>query len=221
MSVDWASEYLTSLLIIKEKIKELNPKMILDIGCGDGRLINDLSKTFVDKSFFGIDYSAKAIQFAKIMSERNNAKFQLENILDKQPEGNKKYDFVTLVEVLEHIPINSLNNFIIQALKRVKKDGYFLIIVPHENKKLISKHFQHFNVTRLKEVLESCSQRIKFIETLYMDKQKWYLHFFRRLAKNRFYTIHFLWQAYLKFSLYSFPNLESDCGRILIVAKIK
>jgi hypothetical protein len=42
----WGLDYLTYTSFVVEQIRQISPRSLLDIGCGDGRLIN-VVKTFV------------------------------------------------------------------------------------------------------------------------------------------------------------------------------
>ena len=55
-----------------------------------------------------------------------------------------KYDVVTSVEVLEHIPPDKLNQFVHSIADLLNDNGYFILTVPHKNKQLNEKHYQHF-----------------------------------------------------------------------------
>lgn len=87
---------------------------VLDVGCGNGRLVEEL-KEGVD--YLGVDSSEKLIDIAKD-KYRDNEKYKFQALdifeLDKLKE---KYDYVFLVAVLQHIPSTELR---IKALNKIK-----------------------------------------------------------------------------------------------------
>ena len=93
--LEWGWDYLTYMTFIKSLIEnELAVETILDVGCGDGYLINSLRRYKLKK---GIDISNKAIQFAKAFS--NDAIFEVMDVADE----TNQFDLVMLIEVIEHI----------------------------------------------------------------------------------------------------------------------
>jgi 2-polyprenyl-3-methyl-5-hydroxy-6-metoxy-1,4-benzoquinol methylase len=98
--------YFSVIEIIKKIVKEINPKSLLDFGCGDGKLLYELKN--LNTSLNGIDMSTKAINFAKIFSPKVN--FISGNITNYN--FKQKFDMITSVEVLEHIAPENLKELI-------------------------------------------------------------------------------------------------------------
>lgn len=99
---------------------------ILDVGCGNGRLIEAFERTDID--YLGVDSNQKLLESAK--KQKPGFKFKLGNILElsKIPEIN--FDYIFCVAVLHHLPGKNLQ---IQALKqlknKIKPDGKIVITV--------------------------------------------------------------------------------------------
>lgn len=141
----WGYEYITYIDFITNYIEEkIKPMSLLDIGCGDGFLINKLN---FDKSkkINGIDLSEKAISFAKAFS--NGYKFYCKDLF----EIREKYNTVCLIEVLEHIPDNDLTLFVNEAFSKVDVDGYLIISVPTTVNPVQKKHYRHYDEKLLKQ----------------------------------------------------------------------
>jgi len=114
-------KYLISSIInllnpIKNKIINHN---YLDIGCGDGHLTKVVSKFF--KYAHGIDISYQGIKLAK---KKKKIVFEYKSINNLKQE-NKKFDFISAFEVIEHqyLPDEFLES--VNAL--LKKNWLFLI----------------------------------------------------------------------------------------------
>ena len=137
-------------------ISKVKFNSIVDIGCGDGRFTSELSKAFPDVKVVGIDYSERAISLAKVMSP--TIPFIQMDIAKSSPK--EKYDVGVLMEVLEHIPPKEVRNFLCGVSDLLCDKGMLFITVPHRNKPVEPKHFQHFTVDSLLnclcELFEPC-----------------------------------------------------------------
>ncbi len=96
------------------KIVELNPQTVLEVGCGEGLLLNKIKDAFEVR---GSEYSNKAI-----------AKLKKANIQLDTP--GDKYDFVLCLQVLEHI--TEVKDFLQHSVNKLNNDGYLLITVPNK-----------------------------------------------------------------------------------------
>jgi 2-polyprenyl-3-methyl-5-hydroxy-6-metoxy-1,4-benzoquinol methylase len=218
--LDWAAEYLKSIEIVAAAVASTGARQILDIGCGDGRLVNELSGRFNDRRFVGLDYSQRAIALADVYRENANAQF-IAGTLESAGLPRATFDLVTLIEVLEHIPITEAWEFARRAFDMLAAGGVLLVTVPHANKPVQRKHFQHFTGDVLARLLSSATgQDAESVDLRFIDRQERGLAWLRsRLATNRFFTVEPLLQAELqRRSALSFVP-EERCGRI--VAQIR
>ena len=219
IELDWAAEYLLSISLVKQYIEKLTPKSMLDIGCGDGRLINEMSTLFPEIVFHGIDYSKRAIELAITMGGNASSSFECVNLISDDIVSKKKYDLVTSIEVLEHIQPVHCSYFFERNVEMVRPGGYFLLVVPHKNKKLIKKHYQHFSSKQVLKLAKQCSRDINVIEFRYLDCVGRINRILRRIAKNRIYIVHALWKIVLKYKYSRSNENEVDCGRLLCLMK--
>lgn len=125
-------------------------QLFLDAGCGDGRLCSILKEKNIQ--VFGNDYSIKAISFAKIYNP--TADFQVGDLTGILPYEDKFFDCIVLIEVIEHIQPELLLETITQLNRILKDNGKIIITVPHKNRKLDLKHFQHFDSSSLSDLIE-------------------------------------------------------------------
>ena len=96
---------------------------ILDLGCGNGRLLQIFNDINVD--YVGIDNSEKLIEMAK--KEYPDRKFQVADAL-KLPFPDNYFDKVYSVAVFHHIPSVELRSQFLKEAKRVLKPNGFLIL---------------------------------------------------------------------------------------------
>jgi SAM-dependent methyltransferase len=115
---------------------------ILDVGCGNGRLL----EAFKDKeiSYAGVDSSEKLIELAR---ERflNNFKFKILNLkfivgdileldkllkVDSASQRGASFDYIFCVAVLHHIPGEALRAKVLENLReKLKDDGRIILTV--------------------------------------------------------------------------------------------
>ena len=102
--------------ILERMFKGENPSSVLEIGCGSGGLLKDLTNHYPGLKVAGIDISTVAIKEAReILPE---GKFIQASLLDPWPLADKSYDIVFSVGVLMYIfePV-----FVMQEMLRVAK----------------------------------------------------------------------------------------------------
>lgn len=91
----WKAKQILKML----KRNPLNPKTIVEIGCGAGEILNQLYSSMpVDVSFTGYDISGDAIRLAKTR-EKERLTFKHENYL----ETNINPDLLLMMDVFEHV----------------------------------------------------------------------------------------------------------------------
>lgn len=214
--VDWAGEYLKSIELVAALVAASGASRILDLGCGDGRLVNELSGRFPDRRFVGLDYSSRAIAIAALYREHTNAEF-LNHGIDESGLAKGTFDLVTLIEVLEHIPDAELEGFVRAAVDMVRAGGILLVTVPHVNKPLQSKHYRHFTSSSLRRLLtQTTGLPDEAVNLKFVDRQPRGLGWLRaRLATNRYFTIEPLFQAELRRQCVPSFVSEDRCGRII------
>jgi len=117
---------------IPEYLHKILPKdkssAILDIGCGMGQLISALKKQgFTDVE--GIDISKEAINLCKL---RYLDVFEIANLEDFCSMAKKRYDFIIMSHVLEHLEKSSIIRTL-QLIKQylMKPEGSLMVMVPN------------------------------------------------------------------------------------------
>lgn len=143
--MSWGLEYLTYMTFVVELIREQRPSSLLDVGCGDGRLLHLLQNDSIQLR--GIDLSSQAIALAQAFNP--GLDFDCISVADL----SEQYQMVTLIEVLEHISDKMIADFMVATTQRVVPDGYMLVSVPSVNIPFNKKHYRHYNLSLLQETL--------------------------------------------------------------------
>ncbi len=112
---------------VAESIPQKDGLKILDAGCGEGHLLERLTKKNSSHQYHGIDITDIALKRAKERCPSANiSKMDLSDIGFE----DETFDVITCSEVLEHIPEYPE---VIEELKRIlKKDGQLIITFPNE-----------------------------------------------------------------------------------------
>jgi len=157
---------LVQIFMLKNKIKNLSKKNLLDLGAGQGTFLLNVQNFF--KTSLGIDYSFENLS-SESKSKINFISMSPENFIKK---NLKKYDIITLNNVLEHVsnPIK----FMKTLKKNIKKNTYIMVVVPNDfsylqqetNKRVRKKNYwllppEHLNYFN-KENFKNFSNKIGF-----------------------------------------------------------
>jgi SAM-dependent methyltransferase len=141
-------EYQARLRRVVELITEVEPRRVLDAGCGDGRFCYELSRRGVE--VVGVDYSEAALRFAAAFSPGVTFLRQDLAAMDV-PE---RFDAILSMETLEHLKPELVEG-VVAGLAGVAEPGARLVVtVPSVELPLAAKHYQHFTPASLRGVLE-------------------------------------------------------------------
>jgi len=146
----WGYEYLSYLRFILCSLQKIEFDSLLDVGCGEGRFLHEASKRFPEQRLVGVDLSARAVEYAKLLNP--TVEFWSGDITDATLLS-EKFDAITLIETLEHIPLDHVADFVRALRRTVNDDGALIISVPTKNLDLNRKHYQHFTLDSLAAAL--------------------------------------------------------------------
>ncbi|WP_224982627.1 class I SAM-dependent methyltransferase [Geomonas agri] len=218
----WAVNYCSTIEYLIAKIGEGGRAgRIVDIGCGDGRFSRELSLALPGSRVVGIDYSSRAVALAAAMNaDAANLEFLCEEITGEH--GLKPFDAAVLMEVLEHIPQDAVAAFIASVRGLLKRSGVLYLTVPHLNKPLEEKHFQHFCVESLCRHLEP---HFEVVETVPFERMSPLRDLLLWTLSNRFFILNhpgllsalYRWYKSVLFHCTG----EEECQRIFVRAVAK
>jgi len=198
----WAINYLGRIEIICQTLKTIEFSNLLDIGCGDGKLLGVLSSQYGDKVFTGIDYSSQAIRLANSLCSSDCVGFREEDIY----KSNKadKFDVVTLIEVAEHIPPDNLHKFICCVIEYMRPGGYLICTVPSINIPIPKKHYQHFSSQMMIDVVAKAG--LEVIHSEMIDGTSFFFRMLKRLFFNKLFYV-----SSSRLHNYLFSIYKRDC----------
>ena len=121
-------------------VQGIAPRTILEVGCGEGYMLDALSRGGIQASLHGVDFSEPAIEDAR---QRLGARAELEARDGRElADDGRTFDLVMMLEVLEHIPQPEQMLPILERLTR----RHLLLSVPWE------PMFRGLNLARGKHV---------------------------------------------------------------------
>lgn len=213
-SLPWGFEYLMYVEYLIYKILLISPCSVCDYGCGDGRLLNELSNyESSPEKMIGIDKSDRAIGFANLFRVSNKVNFVVKLDIDD------KFDVISCIEVLEHIEPLKIFDFINEMSSYLKPQGKIILTVPSKTQKVNDKHYQHFDVKDLNQIIFK-HKDLRIVESVYLIKRTKLRNLVFRLFDNKYFIFRnrtmlgIIYRWYKEKFLISEPN---KAAKILIV----
>jgi SAM-dependent methyltransferase len=200
----WACEYLTYLDAVLARIRSLPFDSLLDVGCGDGRLLSDLNRLIPGRRYCGIDTSERAIAFARLFVGCDVSLVH-GNIVTAELG---QYNVLTLVEVLEHIPPQENGDFVKALWRKSQPNAMLLVTVPSCRDAVTSKHYQHFDRDKLESVLLPYfrSQDICYLNQIGPTRM------ITKLMANRVFSLNLSWALRQVYRIYSQKFVKANCA---------
>jgi SAM-dependent methyltransferase len=180
---------------------------ILDYGCGNGVLINYLSKDNNKNNIYGLDFSKESVEQAIRKNKNNINVIKIINFSELNENFTENsFDVIFLIETIEHLRSDILKNTLDSIYKLLKPNGYIFVTTPfNEDLKSNSiycpfcdamhhhmQHIQSFTINRLTSILEEHKFSIRIVSNT--D----FLYYQNKLA---YYKIHIKWWIKLKLGL--------------------
>jgi len=180
----WGIAYVSVLERVINIIKSYEFNSLIDVGCGDGRLLYELYKIYPAKRLVGLDNSETPLRFARAFSP--DIQFICGDISDSHFHSIQRFEIAILIEVLEHIPPDSYREFT-AGLGRILDDkGKLVITVPTELRPITKKHYQHFNEYLLDDILGD----VFILDSIqYLNKRSKLTYLIQIFLENRFLVL--------------------------------
>jgi 2-polyprenyl-3-methyl-5-hydroxy-6-metoxy-1,4-benzoquinol methylase len=110
---------------VVDLVRSTGARTVLDVGCGEGYVLNRLAEADLDLELMGLDMSGDAVADAReLLGER--ATVMVGDARD--PPFDRTFDLVLMTEVLEHIPQPENMLPVLEALSH----GHLVLSVPWE-----------------------------------------------------------------------------------------
>jgi SAM-dependent methyltransferase len=216
--LSWGYEYLSYLRFVLGRLKRLEFNTLLDVGCGDGRLLHEIRRELPGKDLLGVDTSERAIALADIMSPGVKHVCAEVRALGRT---HPPVDVVTLIEVLEHIPPADLPGFLEDVSPCVRDGGSLLITTPGKLTRLTPHHFQHFSLDQLRGLL---ADRFEVVEHAYLNRQSGEVAILQKLLSNRLFVLRseaLAARLYHRYERSYLLGTESDHRRLFLLCRKK
>lgn len=163
---------------------------LLDVGCGNGLFLSFLSKSRKWARLCGCDRSEQALSHVTVEKYRAD--------ISQLPFRTDEFDVVSCQEVLEHLPIATLEKAL-DELTRVAKQVIIISVPYAENLKANHNecpacstrfhpdfHMNSFDDTRMKSLLLSRGFRVSKVQKLAPDSVSYHFAFMRLFRKKPF-----------------------------------
>ena len=212
----WGYEYLSYLRFVLARLERFEFDSLLDVGCGEGRFLREVSKRFPERRLLGVDYSARAVEYARLLNP--GLDFARADIADGS-EPAERFDVVTLIETLEHVPPGDLGEFVYGLRRRVNDGGLLVVSVPSRNTRMSPKHYQHFDLDSL---IAALAPHFRVEEHYYLNRISKWERLLSALLTNRYFILNerrLLNALYRRYERTLLGARATDCKRICVVCR--
>lgn len=212
----WGYEYLSYLRFVLARLERVEFDSLLDVGCGEGRFLREVSGRFPGKRLLGVDFSARAVEYARLLNP--GLRFAREDIAGGAAVS-ERFDVVTLIETLEHVPPAESGEFVEGLRRRVNEGGLLVVSVPSKNIKMSAKHYLHFDLDSLKSAL---APGFKVEEHFYLNRISKWDSLLSAVLTNRYFILNerrLLNALFRRYERSLLAARASDCKRICVVCR--
>ncbi len=181
------AEYLAYTDAVVDLVADAVPDKVLDVGCGDGRLLAELMRRLPRSELHGVDTDERAVRLARVFAPTAQVAVQ------RVEDVDERFDVVTCVETLEHIVDDDEVAFLTAVADRVAPGGRLVVTVPSTARPVAAKHHRHYTVGQLTAVMAAA---LPWLARLTVDEvltHRPWLDQGLRLLSNRRYSVDIGW----------------------------
>lgn len=167
-------------------------KSVFDVGCGSGMLLALMAEYQKPKKLGGLEINQNLVENAKVLLKEYSipASVTLQNGQDF-PEEIKDYDFVTMIDVLHHVPQELQIEYLKNLLKKMKKGSRLifkdidasspLVIFNKMHDLIFAKQIVHERT--FKEMIKFFKEEKVEIEIAYCKRMLYFPHYMIMIKK--------------------------------------
>ena len=203
--------------MILQYIPQKDDVHILDIGCGNGKVLGYLQKK-AKSHIYGFDYSEEAIRTAQALFHEN-AEFR-EGIIGQIEYPEETFDVIISMDTLYFA--TDMTAFVAQVKKWLKKDGVFFVgyqegdvipKTPNAHTTMLAKALKENNMTY--EVTDISMQTYELLKTKRMSAMK-YQEVFEEEGNRQWFDM-LIGQT--EYSNQSFEQFKEQMARYIYVIR--
>lgn len=173
----------------------IDPKRILDIGCAEGSLVEELSKLGIDA--YGVDGSSYALSQANPVIK--DKVFQVNLNSDKFPFKDEYFDGISCLHTIEHI--HRIDHFVKELYRVIRHGSKAWIVIPDTNPETSNKF--DVNLNRLEEWKKIF---VKYGFKVIKQRQYGFLDLKGRLRHLKLYKLPEPLLTWIKYLIYWYLN---------------
>jgi len=173
-------EYLAYTRFVRDAVLSSSPSRVLDVGCGDGRLLAELQGHV--QLLVGVDLDQRATAFARVFAPGADVRCVAVQDIEET------FDVVTCIETLEHIPDDHEVDFLRAAASRVCIGGRLVLTVPSTAVATHVKHFRHYDVPALHSRIATLPGEWRVTDAREIVPRSRFVDILLRVTANRFFS---------------------------------
>lgn len=193
------------------------PTRVVDVGCGPGLGSQILTERGYEVT--GIDYSERAIGFARVLVPAAQMLHHDIRHLSDLTRLHGQFHAAYCIEVIEHVPLQFQHMVLSGIYDLLRESGILVISVPSPRMPLNRWHYKHFTIGEIGELLNSSGFKVETTVfqhrmTILSSSLLW------RLMKNKYYDLRFVRRAVRRLFLEAYNTTqEADhAGRFILRA---